>query len=562
MNDTITRERLVDPFFEQCFREIFLQPDKSLFAMDGAVGTGKTSEFVVRSAYKLSCMVSPYRKGARMVRESKWAFIRQSEQSAYNTLCNEFREAIFSPEILAADGSIMTTHSMHPKEVHIEHDLPDGTVLQMIIECHGFDNEQAFERLKTHEFLGAMIPEAQAIPWNIVTTAIERCGRWRAEKIIIKHVIDGQEYILSGQSGLSIVLADINIPSRPHALYEQWYDRKDRSNLPFVFFTPPSPILPLSIDCASEALKEKYPTSVFEGKEVVWVPNRKAYNFTRHYEKTQKKEGTEDVLERVPWSGYEYWLKQIYRDDSAVRRYILGLPDTLSGEAAIYRGFNRDHSVRKLDRLGDKNIMAGFDPGGHAAIILLQEQDDGSLYFFKEFIFALADNVSTREQINSFFIPYCEKELKHRNIIVVPDPASSWLGKSRMSNTTESVLNILQLLFREANRKGICHFSIELPRVRNQEEDVRINSLKYFIDQKKMVVHPDCEKFIDGLLGGYHYRMTRSKLLSDQIDKDDPSCDVVEAAQYPAVNLLKNINKAKRNVSNTYKAGQGKLRRW
>lgn len=556
MNDVIARERLVDPFFEHCFRQIFLQPDKSLFAMDGAVGTGKTSEFVVRSAYKLSCMVSPYRKGARMVRESKWAFIRQSEQSAYNTLRNEFTEAIFSPEILEADRSILTTHSMHPKEIHIEHDLPDGTTVQMVIECHGFDNEQAFERLKTHEFLGAMIPEAQAIPWNIVTTAIERCGRWRAEKIVISHVIDGKEYTLSGQSGLSIVLADINIPSRPHALYEEWYDRKDRSNLPFVFFTPPSPVIPVPLELAKEEVKSKYPSSRFEGQEVVWVPNPKAYNFTRHFEKTEKQG---NKLVRIPWTGYEYWLKQIYRDDSAVRRYILGLPDTMSGEAAIYRGFNRDKSVQRME-LTDKNIMAGFDPGGHAAIILLQEQADGTLYFFKEFIFTLADNVSTREQIASFFIPYCERELKHRNIIVVPDPASSWLGKSRMSDTTESALNILQMLFREANKKGVCNFSIEPPRVRNQEEDVRINSLKYFIDQGKLVVHPDCDKFIDGLLGGYHYKMTRSKLLSDQIDKDSPSCDVVEAAQYPCVNILKDINRKKRNVDYN-KARQGSIRR-
>lgn len=554
MSDVIRKERLVDPFFKDCFKEIFLQSNKSLFAMDGAVGTGKTSEFTVRSAYNLSCMVSPYKKGVRNVRESKWAFIRQSEQNAYNTVRGAFQEAIFSPEIIAANPSIMTTHSMHPKELHIEHDLSDGTVLQMVIECHGFDNEQAFERLKTHEFLGAMIPEAQSIPWNIITTAIERCGRWRANDIIIKTEIDGIEYTLSGQSGLCIVLIDINIPSRPHPLYDEWYDRKDRKNLPFIFFTPPSPILPVSPEKLKEEVKERYPNTIYEGNEVVWIPNPKAYNFTRHFEEVDKD------LNRIPWSGYNYWLKQVYRNDSEIRRYILGLPDTMAGEAAIYKGFNRDYSVKELD-LQDGNIMVGFDPGGHAALICLQIFRTGEVYFFKEFVFAITDNVSTREQIGSFFIPYCEKHLKKRNIIVVPDPASAWLGKSRVSDTTESALNILQLFFSEANIRGNCNFAIELPRVRNQEVDVRINSLKYFIDQKKLFVHPTCEKFIDGLLGGYHYKTTRSKMISDQIDKDDPSCDVVEAAQYPCVNILKNINEAKRNESSNYKARQGSIRR-
>ena len=187
---------------------------------------------------------------------------------------------------------------MHPKELHIEHNLGDDTVVRMFIECHGFDNEQAFERLKTHEFLGAMIPEAQSIPWNIITTAIERCGRWRAASLVIKKTIDGREYMLSGQSSLSIVLADINIPARPHALYEEWYDKKDRSNLPFVFFTPPQPIIPVKTENIKdlERLKEKYPVSVYGGEEVIWVPNPEAYNFTRHYEELDAN------MQRVPWT--------------------------------------------------------------------------------------------------------------------------------------------------------------------------------------------------------------------------------------------------------------------
>lgn len=557
MDRDVYRERFIDPFFEECFNQIFLQSDKSLFAMDGAVGTGKTSEFTVRSAYNLSCLVSPIKVGNRNIRESKWCFIRQSEQSAYNTIRGVFNEAIFSPEIVAANPRIITSHSMHPKELHVEHDLPDGTVLRMIIECHGFDNEQSFERLKTHEFLGAMIPEAQSIPWNIVTTAIERCGRWRAATVVIKKQINGKEYILSGQSKLSIVLADINIPSRPHALYEEWYDKKDRSNLPFVFFTPPSPIIPLPKEKATEEIVNKYPSSVFEGDEVVWIPNPKAYNFTRHYEELN------DNLERVPWSGYNYWLRQIYRDDSAVRRYIMGFPDTMSGESSIYRNFKRDEkTIQKRELMREKPIYVGYDPGGHSAFICLQIIDrENNLHFFKEFVFTLADNVSTREQIENFFIPYCEKELKRFNIIVIPDPASVWLGKSRMSNVTESALNILHLSFRDANNRGHCHFKIEPALARNQEEDVRINSLRYFIDQKKITIDPSCERFIDGLMGGYRYKMTKSKMLSDQVEKEDPSCDVVEAAQYPCINILKNINKVRQNAGYNNQARQGIIRR-
>lgn len=557
MNDIIRNERIVDPFFEECFNQIFLQSDKTLFAMDGAVGTGKTSEFTVRSAYNLSCLVSPIRKGPRMVRESKWAFIRQSEQSAYNTVRGIFNEAIFSPEIVAAKEDLLTIHGQHPKELHVMHDLADGTVVEMVIECHGFDNEFSYEKLKTHEFLGAMIPEAQSLPWNIITTAIERCGRWRAADLVIEKEINGQKYLLSGQSKLCVVLIDINIPPRPHALYDEWYDKKDRSNIPFCFFTPPQPIIPVPItDRTKKSLLDQYPTSVYQGKQVVWVPNPKAYNFTCHFEELDENRN------KIPWSGYNYWLRQVYRDDSAVTRYIIGKPDTVSGDAAIYRHFQKnEETVCRKPIKKELPVWVGFDPGGHSAFICMQFHD-GAVHFFKEFIFTLADNLSTREQINGFLIPYCEEELTGMNIVVVPDPASAWLGKSRMSDTTESALNVLQFLFKEWNRKGKCKYRVELPRVRNQETDVRIESLKYFINQHKISIDPMCETFIDGLLGGYHYKVTKSKLLSGEVDKSEPSCDVVEAAQYPLVNILKNFNREKRYEIQAGQARQGSLRRW
>ena len=71
-----------------------------------------------------------------------------------------------------------------------------------------------------------------------------------------------------------------------------------------------------------ERLKEKYPISVYGGEEVIWVPNPEAYNFTRHYEELDAN------MQHIPWTGYNYWLRQIYRDDSQVRRYIVGLPDS------------------------------------------------------------------------------------------------------------------------------------------------------------------------------------------------------------------------------------------
>jgi len=208
----------------------------------------------------------------------------------------------------------------------------------------------------------------------------------------------------------------------------------------------------------------------------------------------------------------------------------------------------------------DRPVYVGFDPGGHAAIMLLQWYVNNHIHVFKEFHFLLEDNVSTREQIADFFIPYCAEKLPGMTIIIVPDPAILWLGKSRMSNTVESAMNVLQSELKKAKEKRdiTCKFKIEVPMVRNQEIRTRIDSLGYFITKKLLSIDPSCESFIDGLMGEYHYKKIKG-VISDAIDKNNPCCDVVEAVQYPAVNILKYINKKRGRNGKVNKTRQGRI---
>lgn len=550
LDDEITRERIVDPFFKKAIDNVFIHSDKSLFVMDGPMGTGKTSEFSIRGPYLIGCGVRPIKKGNRLVRESKWAVIRESEMSAYNTIVAFLQEAIFSPAILAENDTLITTADNHPKRVKVRHDLPDGTEVEMIFECHGFNNEKAHNRLRTHEFLGAIIPEIQGIPWNIVTTAISRCGRWRADDLLIDREIDGKIYTLSGAKKLKMVFADVNIPARPHPLYDHWYDANNKEQLPYYFQRPPQPILPIPVEKVKDKkpeLLEKYPVTIYQEKEVVWIPNPKAYNFTRHFEEKEEIEvDGKTVVRRIPWSGYGYWLNMVFDSESEVTRFVLGKPDSRAGVGAIYKKFRKTkESVckRELDRI--RPVYAGFDPGGHAGIILMQKHENNHVHFFKEFVFSLEDNTSTREQINDFLFKYCKENLGGMHIVIVPDPAAAWLGKSKMLGSTESAMQVLAMSVRQANADPAytCEFSIQPPKVLNQETDVRINSLKYFIEQRKISVDPaGCEIFLLGLCGNYARKVTRQGAVSDEIDKTAESCDIVEAAQYPCITFLQQIN--------------------
>lgn len=522
MSDHI-QTRTVAPFFQDAINQVFLRPEKKVFIMDGAIGLGKSTEFLMRGAYTLSQCVEPIEKNGRMVRESLWAGIRESENSAVATFMQLLEGGIFNPAVMAHPNSPVQLTGSHPRYIRIAHALPDNTFLDMRIECHGFNNEKAFDRLKSREYLGVLIPEMQAIPWLIVETARERSGRWHTETMKLSKEIDGKTYSLTGIDALKITLADVNIPERPHPLYEFYYDVPDRSKLPYMTITPPEPLLCKPACEVSERLREKYPVTRFEGVETVWYPNPECYNMTRHFEK-QDEDG-----ENIPWSGYELWYGELHRTDSAVRRYVQGRPDTVGGAESVYSSFEKnDKTIRErpLDRR--HTVFVGFDPGTYAAYEFLQPTDEGGIHFFHEIFFNPEDNVKTRSQLTDFVIPYIEENLKGFNVVFIPDPAAKF-----GTGTSESPLSIIQELKQQ----------VQMCKVANQDTVSRRDCLGYFLDKGLCTVDPICVMLITGMTGGYKRIKLKSGMISTTIDKSNPYSHPVEAAQYPAVNILFSIRK-------------------
>ena len=560
----IQKTRAVAPFFEDAINQIFMQPKKTFYVMDGAIGLGKSSNWLMWGAYQIAQCVKPIKKNNRLVRESLWAGIRESENSAQATFMQLLEGAIFSPEIMAMDNSPVKIMGTHPSYIVIEHDLPDGTLLEMKIECHGFNNDAALNRLKSREYLGALIPEMQGIPYSIFKTAGERCGRWRTQNLEISKEIDGKVYRLTGLDKLKMVLADVNIPERPHPMYKEYYDVPDKSSLPHLFITPPPPLKHVLVkdlpDDKRDALLAKYPTSKFEGKKVMWYPNKEAYNMTRHFEEI------DDDGNPIPWTGFSLWYKELYRTDSEVRRYVIGIPDTVGGLAAIYPTFNKEAATReRIAELAEvRTIWVGYDPGGYAAIVAMKRTPQGGIHVIKEFIFTPVDAASTRVQFSDFFLPFMRENFPHHHIIIVLDPASSWLGKSIMTGQTESVKNMVT---DELGKEKLEHpesgitYAIQPCMVMNQDTTARINGLGYYIDQEQVTMEPDCDNLSLALSGGYQRKKLKSGVISDSIDKDNPYSHSAEALQYPVVNILTAVKKAKNGRQNSSKRGAYRVRR-
>lgn len=527
-----TVNRHVDGFFLRAIDQIFIQKQKQIFLMDGPIGLGKTSNFLVMGAYLVACHVEPVKRQNKMVRESLWAIIREAESAAFATLYYTLRETLFTPEILEHPQSPVSIKGNHPVIVTINHALEDGTWLYMKIECHGFNNEQSQTRLLSRNFLGTLIPECQSVPWQIVETARQRSGRQTG--VMIKRRINGKVYTLSGAQATRIVLADANIPHRPHAMYTEIYDKPQTVDSPILLLTPPPPILPIPVDMATETLlsSKRYPITLFKKKKRIWLPNPACYYMQTHFEEkitddegnTLKTEQGNDLS--IPYSGYSLWYNELHRSDSIITRLVLGRPDKQGSGIAVYHNFDIDLYIKMKEPPKNKQLYVGVDPGLIAAYIFFEyDEQANSIHVFDEIIFEKASGHLSRAQIDLFVAPRLRELEQEGNIVtIIPDPYA-WVS----TNQGEGLAYLLR-------NEG---FNVLPCLSANNEVTERINCLAYYIDKGLITVDPRCQMVKGGLSGGYCFMTDRSGKSTGKIDKTNPYTDTIEALQYPVVNLYR-----------------------
>jgi len=529
-----TRQRIVHPFFNECINQAYLSPEKQIYIMDGCVATGKSNNFTFAAPYALSQEVEPILRNGRMMRESMWAAIRESENSSVATIMEILYDSVFPPDVIDSIHSPVKKRGAHPTHIIIEHELKDGTWVHMDIECHGFNNKEAEVRLRSRSFVGCIIPEMQGVPWEIIEVARQRSGRWRPSQVRMRRMIDGKLYTLSGVKQLKLVFADANIPKRPHAMYDVLYDAPlTGKDCPYLVMTVPSPIKPVPVvEIKDSTILEKYPQTTYKREKVVWLPRPNYYYLTKHFEQDVLDEEGEPVIvdgirQTVPWSGYEYWFSEIQQNDSIVGRHIIGVPDQIGGDSAIYQTFDKETHV--AEREFDKRlpVWVGVDLGLFAGWIFIQEYPDDTLHVFHEIVINHSDGLITEAQITDFVVPYKERMLKFNPSKFVPDPAGRFGNASGVSAVA---------LMRKA---GLI---VENCKAMNQDTDTRRDSLGFYLKHDMITVSESCPHVIKGLLGGYRYKTTRSGVVSGMVDKNEYS-HTIEALQYPCINLHRKLTK-------------------
>lgn len=525
--------RRIDPFFLDAVNQVYKKPKKKAFIMDGAIGVGKSTNFTFEAPYDVACHVNPIIERGKRVRRSKWVIARESENSAVNTLYEIFERSRFPASILYAKQSPVQRKGINPTIVSVSHTLPDGTYLAMDIECYGFRDNTSLGRLKSRSFLGGIAPEMQTMPFEVMELLIERCGGRSAPGMIVQKEIDGKTYTLSGVDPLTMVFADMNIPTRPHPVYEHFYDNPALADSEYEIITPPPPILPKRPTEASHAelaIYGKY-RSKFDDQDVIWTPNPEVYWMTAHYEEIALDDHGQPIIEngvekKIPWSGYDYWLTKTVREESYIRRLIIGKPDRLGGKAAVYKQFDADRAKAYDGYTEGLPIYGGLDPGLYAGWIFFQPVVRSGvryLHAFKEFVFDPIDGYTSRQQFEQFVLPYL-KTLRKQDVEFTGDPYM--LVKTGKGDGESHILKEHQVRLRPC-----C--------ITNQDTEARISNLGYFIQKGLLTVNPDdCPTFLKALSGGYQYPVSASGMIGNKPAKNKFS-HIVEAAQYVAANLYK-----------------------
>lgn len=532
----VSIQRQLDPFFIDAVNRVYQMPHKNAFIMDGTIGVGKSTNFTFDAPYDVACHVAPVKEGNKRVRRSTWAIARESENSAVNTLYEIFERSRFPAAILYDKNSPVKKRGINPTIITIQHKLPDNTHLSMTIECYGFRDDKSLGRLKSRSFLGGIAPEMQTMPFDVIELLIERCGGRSAPGMIVQKEINGRMYTLSGADQLTMVFADMNIPPRPHMVYERFYDNPRLEESEYEIITPPSPVIPKPVKLATPAELRTYGQyqSTYRDQKVVWVPNPETYWMTAHYEEAEL-DGDGNPIEvngvpkTIPWSGYQYWLKKTVRDESYVNRLIIGKPDKLGGRAAIYKTFDVEKHRSMDGYVRGLPVYGGFDPGLYAGWVFCQVLNRGgvkTVHFFKEFAFNAFDGYTSRQQIEDFVTPYIKDQLIAKHVTITGDP----YGKVKTSKGDGEYV-----VLRESNIKTkTCAVS-------NQDTAARISNLGYFIEKGALTVNPEaCPTLFKALAGGYQWPVSSSGELGNKPSKNVYS-HIVEAAQYVASNLYREL---------------------
>ncbi len=476
----------------------------------GPVGSGK-SVTCCWEAFTRALEMPPGKDG---VRQSRWAFIRNSYPELISTTMNSWRDWV--PEKLRNGEPFCTIRRTAPIVATIDNaELPDGTRLYLEVHFLALDKEDDVRKLKSLELTGVFMNEASELNEEVLKMATTRVGRYPAKVDFGEFDAKGNPMFEYDADGVVTkcpfwtgLIMDTNPPDDTHWWYRLAEVEKPKN---YRFFRQPPAMLPVQSKIEQDGAVEIVTD---------WVPNQgqdPAYP------------AAENVRNHT--FGWDYYKNLVTgKDVEWCKVYVMGEYGTLVTGRPVYPEFRHSThvAVKELLPMRGLPIIVGLDYGLNHSAALIQVRPTGQVAVLDELV---TENCGTRKFVSDYLRPLISSE-KYMGcqFVYTGDPT----GSQRATTDEATCIGILREL----------GFYVDGASTNNPvaRRDAVVRFLTMLVDGKPgMLVSPTCQTLIKGFISGYNYRKMKiggvEKRYTAQPDKNIFS-HPHDALQYACLKLV------------------------
>lgn len=475
----------------------FHASDKVVRGFMGPVGNGKSVANIMEMV-RLSYLQWPNSEG---VRKTRWLVIRNTYPELKTTTLNTWMQWV-PPEIAPVVMSPIITSTLRQKIKE------DGTSIEMEVIFMPCDKPQDVKKLLSLEVTGIFINEAREIPYEVVTGARERIGRY-------PNNIDGYQDVYDSSGKLTYegpkeldangnpcydddgnviydpcrrkaLLMDTNPPDTDH----WWYQLAEEGHLKG------------SADVENDIKETRAIFDFFRGPSPLIVGDDGKYKENPKAENVNYLKG-----------GFKYYRDMIAGNTfDHINIQVLGNYGMIKDGLAVYSAYSdRTHcpSLKKpLMPIKGLPICLGWDFGLTPCCVIGQMTTTGQLLIIKELV---SESMDVRRFARDIVKPFLQDKLSDFEIgFSVGDPA----GNNRGEGEGKTAIGILNDDFIDNEDGDVIiplNMGFETQPAPTQDPTKRLDAVNSFLikmvdGQPGFVLAQRCVVLRKGFMGGYCYK--------------------------------------------------------
>lgn len=348
-----------------------------------------------------------------------------------------------------------------------EHTFNDGDgLVELELIFIALDRPDDVRKIKSLELTGAYLNELSELPQNVLSHFKGRVnGRYPSRSFCAEPYWSG-------------IIADTNPPDEDHWIFKDFEVNQTPS---YHIFHQPSGLI--------------------EDEQGNFVKDKDG-NYLQNVNADNAKHLSDDYYPKLAEKQTEGFIKV----------YCGGKYGLVESGKRVYPEFNYDiHSVARIDAIQGEPLYLGFDFGLTPACVVVQLSARGQVRVLKEYV---AEDIGIKTFAKNVVIPRLAVDFPYCKI-------SDWAEGDPAGAKGDEIMEELSCI------GELCSLGIPCRAATTNDPDVRINSVRYFLNlmvdgQPAFVIsREDCPTLVKGFMSGYHFK--RLSISGDARYQDKPN---------------------------------------